>query len=169
MAHFDSLIEQKLLLREKLLGNQNVVNLLVNTGNNMAEFTDVETGSEGPASDFIKTHFYVPGTTVKDKNFITMRSRVHSGNGYWRNSDPVKYTSIVIDIICNEDQIDLLQGSRADLLANEVDMILNRGDALFGYGGIEIGQAEEVEFIEGYYGWEIPFSTHEINRKAELL
>lgn len=170
MAHFDSLIEQKMLLREELLKNQTVVNLLCNTGNNMYDFKDFKTGSKSPAADLIRTYFYVPGTQVKDKNFITMRSRVLHVNDHWENTTVVKSTQLVVYIICNQDQIDLLQGSRADLIANEVDMILNNGDnPLFGYGGIEIGQAEELQFIDGYSGWEIPFSTHEINRKPELL
>ena len=41
MPHFDSITQQKLLLRKKLLQNQAVVNLLVNTGNNVVEFEDV--------------------------------------------------------------------------------------------------------------------------------
>ena len=169
MAHFDSLIEQKLRLREELLKNQNIVNLLVNTGNNMLDFEDVPTGSRSPASNLIRTYFYVPGTQTVDKNFITMRSRVLRGDNHWKTTDPIKKTEIVVYIICNQDQINLLQGSRADLIANEIDMILNKGDPIFGYGGIIIGQAEELQFIDGYSGWEIPFTTHEINRKAELM
>lgn len=165
MAHFDSIIEQKLKLRESLLKNQNVVNLLVNTGNNLVEYEDVEIGSKSPASKLVKTHFYVPGTTAKDKNFITMRSRI-----IYADTNVVKETSIIVYVICNEDQIDLMQGSRADLLANEIDMILNRTeDPIFGLGGIKIGVAEEVQFAEGFSGWQIPFITHEMNRRASLL
>lgn len=165
MAHFDAVIEQKMKLRQKLLQNQNIVNLLVNTGDNMADFTQVKTGSKSPAAKLIKTHFYVPGTTTDDKNFITMRSRI-----IYADNNVVKETSIIVYVICNEDQIDLLQGSRADLLANEVDQILNNGDAtLFGYGGIRIGAAEEVQFAENFSGWQIPYVTHEMNRRAGLL
>lgn len=165
MPHFESIIEQKLKLRERLLQNQNVVNLLVNTGDNMAEFQNVRTGSRSPAADLIKTHFHVPGTQQADKNFISMRSRV-----VYADSPAAKETNIVIYIICNDDQIDLLQGSRADLLANEVDQILNNGDeTLFGMGGISIGVAEELRFAEGFSGWQIPYMTHEFNRRAETL
>ena len=87
-----------------------------------------------------------------DKNFITMRSRV-----VFTDSNVVKETGIVVYIICNEHQIDLLQGSRADLLADEVDRILNNGDKpLFGLGGIKLSTADEVQFNEGYSGWSIP-------------
>lgn len=165
MPHFDVLREQKQKLKEQLLQNQAVVNLLVNTGNNVLDFEDVKTGSKSPAAKLIKTHFYVPGTTTKDQNFITMRSRV-----VFTNSDVVKETGIVVYVICNEDQMDLMQGSRADLLADEVDKILNNGDStLFGLGGIRLSTAEEVQFIEGYSGWQIPYITHEMNREAELL
>ena len=165
MAHFDVIVEQKERLKEMLLRNQNVVNLLMNTGSNIADFQTIRTGSKSPAAAYIKTHFYVPGTAQRDKNFITMRSRV-----IYADSPAVKETSITVYIICNEDQIDLIQGSRADFIANEVDQILNNGDeTLFGLGGIKIGAAEEVQFAEGFSGWQIPYSTHELNRRAELL
>lgn len=165
MPHFDSMIQQKILLKKKLLQNQSVVNLLLNTGNNVEEFEDKRTGSKSPAASLIKTHFYVPGTQTDDKNFITMQSRV-----VYTDSNVVKETGITVYIICNEDQIDLLQGSRADLLADEVDRILNNGDnPLFGLGGIVLSTATEVQFNEGYSGWQIPYITHEMNRRADLL
>lgn len=142
-----------------------MVNLLVNTGDNVEDFEDVKTGSRSPAASLIKTHFYVPGTQTEDKNFIAMQSRV-----IYANSDVVKETSIIVYIICNEHQIDLLQGSRADLLADEVDRILNNGgDPLFGLGGISLSTASEVQFNEGYSGWQIPYYTHERNQAKELL
>lgn len=165
MPHFDAMIKQKVLLKRKLLQNQAVVNLLCNVGDNVAEFGDVKTGSKSPAASLIKTHFYVPDTQTVDKNFITMRSRV-----VYTDSNVVKETGITVYIICNEHQIDLLQGSRADLLANEVDRILNNGEEpLFGLGGIALSTADEVQFNEGYSGWQIPYITHERNRSAELL
>lgn len=165
MPHFDAMIKQKVLLKRKLLQNQAVVNLLCNVGDNVAEFEDVKTGSKSPAASLIKTHFYVPDTQTVDKNFITMRSRV-----VYTDSNVVKETGITVYIICNEHQIDLLQGSRADLLANEVDCILNNGEEpLFGLGGIALSTADEVQFNEGYSGWQIPYITHERNRSAELL
>lgn len=165
MPHFDVMTQQKQKLKEALLQNQAVVNLLMNTGNNVVDFEDVKLGSKSPAAKRIKTHFYVPDTTTKDQNFITMRSRV-----VYTDSNVVKETGIVIYIICNEDQMDLLQGSRADLLADEIDRILNNGDnPLFGLGGIVLNTAEEVKFVEGYYGWEIPYHTHEMNRRADLI
>jgi hypothetical protein len=165
MPHFDSITQQKLLLRKKLLQNQAVVNLLVNTGNNVVEFEDVQTGSKSPAAELIKTHFYVPENTTVDKNFITMRSRV-----IYTDTNVVKETALTVYIICNEDQIDLLQGSRADLLADEVDRILNNGDTpLFGLGGVKLSTADEVQFNEGYSGWQIPYVTHEMNREAGLI
>jgi len=165
LPHFDAMIQQKLLLRRKLLQNQAVVNLLCNTGNNVAEFENVRTGSKSPAAAFIKTHFYVPDVQQVDKNFITMRSRV-----VYADSNVVKETGIIVYVICNEHQIDLLQGSRADLLADEVDRILNNGDSpLFGLGGITIKTAEEVQFNDGFSGWQIPYVTHEMNRRADLI
>lgn len=165
MPHFDAMIKQKVLLKRKLLQNQAVVNLLCNVGDNVAEFEDVKTGSKSPAASLIKTHFYVPDTQTVDKNFITMRSRV-----VYTDSNVVKETGITVYIICNEHQIDLLQGSRADLLADEVDCILNNGEEpLFGLGGIVLSTADEVQFNEGYSGWQIPYITHERNRSAELL
>lgn len=165
MPHFDVLREQKQKLREALLKNQNVVNLLMNTGNNMLEFENIKTGSKSPALNRVKTHFYIPKTITKDMNFITMRSRV-----IYSDSDVVKETAIVVYVICNEDQIDLLQGSRADLLASEVDKILNTGGyPLFGLGGITLSNAEEVQFNDGYTGWQIPYFTHERNQDGERL
>ena len=164
MAHFDSVRQQKLLLKERLLQDQDIVNLLVNQGNNIVTFKDYALGSRSPAASLIKTHFYVPGTTTIDKNFITMRSRI-----IYADTDVVKEVGIVVYIICNQDQIDLMQGSRADMLADAVDRILNNEDALFGIGGITIGRAEEVQFIEGYSGWEIPYVTHEFNRGVDTL
>lgn len=165
MPHFDAIVQQKALLKRKLLQSQAVVNLLCNTGNNVVEFKDVRTGSKSPAAELIKTHFYVPDTQTVDKNFITMRSRVIRAD-----SDVVKEASIIVYIICNEHQMDLLQGSRADLLADEVDRILNNGEAtLFGLGGIQLTTAEELQFNDGYYGWQIPYMTHERNRAAEIL
>lgn len=165
MPHFDAMIQQKILLKRKLLQNQAVVNLLCNVGNNVVEFENIRTGSKSPAASLIKTHFYVPDTQTVDKNFITMRSRV-----VYTDSNVVKETGITVYIICNEHQIDLLQGSRADLLADEVDCILNNGEEpLFGLGGIVLSTADEVQFNEGYSGWKIPYITHERNRSAELL
>ena len=165
MPHFDAMIQQKVLLKRKLLQSQSVVNLLCNEGNNVVDFKDVKTGSKSPAASLIKTHFYVPDTQTVDKNFITMRSRV-----VYTDSNVVKETGITVYIICNEHQIDLLQGSRADLLADEVDRILNNGEEpLFGLGGIVLSTADEVQFNEGYSGWQIPYVTHERNRSAELL
>ena len=161
MPHFDAMIQQKILLKRKLLQNQAVVNLLCNVGNNVVEFENIRTGSKSPAASLIKTHFYVPDTQTVDKNFITMRSRV-----VYTDSNVVKETGITVYIICNEHQIDLLQGSRADLLADEVDCILNNGEEpLFGLGGIVLSTADN----EGYSGWQIPYITHERNRSAELL
>lgn len=165
MPHFDAMIQQKILLKRKLLQNQAVVNLLCNVGNNVVEFENIRTGSKSPAASLIKTHFYVPDTQTVDKNFITMRSRV-----VYTDSNVVKETGITVYIICNEHQIDLMQGSRADLLADEVDCILNNGEEpLFGLGGIVLSTADEVQFNEGYSGWQIPYITHERNRSAELL
>lgn len=165
VPHFDAMIRQKIMLKRKLLQTQAVVNLLINTGNNVEEFEDIRTGSKSPAASLIKTHFYVPGTQTEDKNFITMQSRV-----VYTDSNVVKETSIIVYIICNEHQIDLLQGSRADLLADEVDRILNNGgNPLFGLGGIALTTASEVQFNEGYSGWQIPYITHERNRDKELL
>jgi len=165
VPHFDAMIQQKILLKRKLLQNQAVVNLLCNVGNNVVEFENIRTGSKSPAASIIKTHFYVPDTQTVDKNFITMRSRV-----VYTDSNVVKETGITVYIICNEHQIDLLQGSRADLLADEVDCILNNGEEpLFGLGGIVLSTADEVQFNEGYSGWQIPYITHERNRSAELL
>ena len=165
MFHFDAIIDQKNKLKEKLLQNQNVVNLLVNTCDNMEDFMDIRTGSRSPAAPLIQTHFHVPGTQQEDRNYISMQSRV-----IYADTNVVKETSIVIYVICSDDQIDLLQGSRADLLANEIDQILNNGDeTLFGLGGIRIGIAEELQFAEGFSGWRIPYVTHELNRRAELL
>ena len=113
MPHFDAMIQQKILLKRKLLQNQAVVNLLCNVGNNVVEFENIRTGSKSPAASLIKTHFYVPDTQKVDKNFITMRSRV-----VYTDSNVVKETGITVYIICNEHQIDLLQGSIADLLAD---------------------------------------------------
>ena len=165
MPHFDVITEQKLLLKQKLLQSQAVVDLLVNTGNNVLGFEHVKTGSRSPAAQFIKTHFYIPEATAEDKNFITMQSRV-----VYTDSNVVKETGLVIYIICNEHQIDLLQGSRADLLANEIDKILNNAEKpLFGLGGIVLSTASEVQFNQGYSGWQIPYGTHERNMRSENL
>ena len=165
MPHFDSITQQKLLLRKKLLQNQAVVNLLVNTGNNVVEFEDVQTGSKSPAAELIKTHFYVPENTTVDKNFI---NDAESRDLYRHECS--EGDCVDVYIICNEDQIDLLQGSRADLLADEVDRILNNGDTpLFGLGGVKLSTADEVQFNEGYSGWQIPYVTHEMNREAGLI
>lgn len=165
MPHFDSITQQKQLLRKHLLQSQAVVNLLVNTGDNVMDFKDVKTGSKSPAADLIKTHFYVPGATTTDKNFITMQSRV-----VYTDSNVVKETSLTVYVICNEHQIDLLQGSRADLLADEIDKILNNGErTLYGLGGIVLSTASEVQFNEGYSGWQIPYVTHERNMRNENL
>ena len=94
-----------------------------------------------------------------------MRSRV-----VYTDSNVIKETGITVYIICNEHQIDLLQGSRADLLADDVDRILNNGDKpLFGLGGIKLSTADEVQFNEGYSGWSIPYVTHEMNREAGII
>ncbi len=91
-------------------------------GNNVAEFEDFRTGSKKALRNLSsKPTFYVPGTQAEDKNFITMRSRV-----VYTDSNVVKETGITVYIICNEHQIDLLQGSRADLLADEVDRIFEQ-------------------------------------------
>ncbi len=165
MPHFDAMIRQKMLLKEKLLQNQAVVNLLCNTGNNVTEFENFKTGSGSPAEPLIKTRFYVPEAQTEDKNFIAMCSRVES-----TGSSAIKETGLTVYIICSARQIDLLQGSRADLLADEVDRILNCGDKpLFGLGGIVINKAEEVQLNAGYSGWKIPYVTHERNRDGELL
>ncbi len=165
MPHFDVITQQKQKLKEALLKNQNIVNLLMNTGNNVLEFENVKIGSKSPAQSRIKKHFYVPKTTTKDMNFITMRSRI-----IYSDSDVVKETALVVYVICNEDQIDLLQGSRADLIANEIDKILNTGgNPLFGLGGITLSTAEEVQFNDGYSGWQIPYITHERNQDGERL
>ena len=165
MAHFDSITEQKLILKRKLLENQNVVDLLMNVGDNVADFTHYKTGSRSPAKDYVKTRFFVPGTEQVDHNYITMKSRI-----VYAANNVVDAVEIIIYVICNDAQADMLQGTRADLIANEVDMILNSDDpTLFGYGGIVRGNAEEVRFADGISGWQIPYRTHEINRKAELL
>lgn len=165
MPHFEALSQQKLTLRKKLLQNQAVVNLLVNTGNNVLDFEDVKTGVRSPAAALIKTHLYVPESTTVDKNFITMQSRV-----VYTDSNVVKESGLVVYVICNEHQIDLLQGSRADLLADEIDKIVNDGEnPIFGLGGIMLSTASEMQFNEGYSGWQIPYITHERNMRNENL
>lgn len=165
MPHFDALIAQKQALKQALLQNQTVVNLLVNTGDNMTKFENVKLGSKSPAAGLIKTHFYVPDATTTDQNFISMRSLI-----VYSDNNVVKETGLTVYVICNEDQIDLMQGSRADLLANEIDKILNNGvDTLFGLGGITLQASGEVEFNDGYSGWQIPYVTHERNRGVDAL
>ena len=165
MPHFDSMMQQKQKLREALLQNQDVVNLLVNAGDNVLAFQDVKTGSKSPAAKLIKTHFYIPGTTTKDKNFIMMRRRV-----VYNNTNVVKETSLIVYIIGTEYQIDLLQGSWADLLADAADRILiNSPETLIRMGGFHRGLASASQFIDGYSGWEIPYVTHEFNRRADLI
>ena len=78
MPHFDSMIQQKILLKRKLLQNQAVVNLLCNVGNNVAEFEDFKTGSKSPAEPLIKTHFYVPGTQTDDKKKKKIQKKTHT-------------------------------------------------------------------------------------------
>lgn len=164
MTHFISLAGEKKKLRKALLENQNVVNLLVNAGDNLEEFKDVKTGSKSPAAELVKTHFYVPGTEQGGRNYITMRNQVLGAT-----STHIKRVALSIYIICNIDQIDMLQGSRADLLAHEVDKIINNfQDPLFGLGGIDINLAGEVQFNEGYTGWEITYTTHERNRAPQI-
>ena len=164
MAHFEAVRQEKEVLKRKLLQSQEIVDLLMNIGNNTAEFEHYKTGSKSPAAKLIKTHFYVPDTTTVDKNFITMRSTVS-----YTDTNVIKEVTLTVYVICNEDQVDLLQGSRADLLADEVDNVLNVGEKIFGLGDITIGNAEEIKFIDGYVGWEIPYTVHEMNRKAENL
>ena len=164
-THFNVITAQKQLAKKALLNSQSIVNMLVNTGNNVREFETVDTGSKSPAAKLIKTHFWVPDTIVEDKNFITMRSSV-----LYTDSNVVREIGFSIYIICNNDQIDLLQGSRSDLLADAVDRILNNGDTpLFGLGGIELDTANEVQFNSYYSGWELPYITHERNREAKIL
>ena len=164
MTHVLSMTHEKQKLRRALLNNQKVVNLLVNTGDNEETFADVQVGSKSPASKLIKAHFYVPGTEQEGRNYITMRNRV-----VYSASTHLKQVQLVVYIICNEDQIDMLQGSRADLIADELDQILNNfQDPLFGLGGIDISGAEEVQFNNGYSGWEIAYATFERNRRPEI-
>ena len=164
MTHFDAMIRQKVLLKREFLNNQKIVNLLCNTGDNVEEFTDFKIGSKSPAEKLIRNHFYVPGTQQEARNFISMRSRV-----VYADNNVVKETQVEIFVICNERQMNLLQGSRADLIADEIDHVVNNGDhPLFGLGGIKIGIADEMQFNEYYYGWRIPYVTHEFNREASI-
>ena len=164
MTHFLALTNEKQRLRKAILNNQNIVNLLVNTGDNTDEYQDIRTGSKSPASKLVKSHFYVPGTEQEGRNYISMRSRI-----VYPVSTHVKQVVLVVYIICNEDQIDLLQGSRADLIAHELDQMVNHWqDPLFGLGGVKVSGAEEVQFNNGYSGWEISYSTYERNRNPEV-
>ena len=165
MPHFDEVVSYKQKLKQALLKNQRVVNLLCNVGNNVQEFEDFTLGSKSPAADLIKTHFYIPGTMETDTNFISMRSLiVHT------DMNAIKQIGLTVYIICNTDQIGLLQGSRSDLIADEVDRVLNDGfNPLFGLGEITVGLAEELSFATGYTGWQIPYTVHVFNREAKRL
>ena len=160
-ARFEAVIIEKDALRGALLRSQEIVNLLMNTGKNAAEFTDFATGSRSPAKERVISRFFVPGTTQVDKNFITMRSALsYSPNG------SVNRARLFVYIICNEDQMDLEQGSRADLLANEIDKILNRPDSIFGLGGVRLIGSEETQFNNNFYGLTLTYATNEHNRDA---
>ena len=165
MPHFEVMIREKQALKQALLKNQRLVNLLCGTGNNVQDFEDYKLGSKSPAAELIKTHFYIPDTTEVDKNFITMRSLVN-----YADTNVVKEVGLTIYVICNTDQVGLLQGSRSDLIADEVDGVINDGfNPLFGLGEIRIGAAAEMSFATGYTGWEIQYTTHEFNREAKRL
>lgn len=165
MPHFNVILHQKQKLREALLNDQQVCNLLCNKGLNILDFENVRLGSKGPASELIKTHFFVPGTVTSDKNYIVISSDVP-----WTDTKVIKETQMTLFILCNNDNIDLIQGSRADFLADAVDRIVNNGsDPLFGFGGIRLGYAQEMQFTEGYTGWKLPYVTHEPNRKWDRL
>lgn len=164
MTHFKALTEEKQKLKKAILNNQKIVDLLLNTGNNVQEFQTMKTGSKSAAANLVKTYPYVPGTEQDGRNYITMRGRV-----IYATSNHVKNVVLIVYVICNCAQIDLLQGSRADLIANEIDQILNNGEEpLFGLGGVKITTCEEVQFNDGYAGWELPYMTYERNRRPEI-
>ena len=158
-------MDEKEALRKAFLEDQEIVDLLMNTGDNVTAFEHVSTGSKSPANKRIKKHFYVPGTTSVDGNFISMRGHVA-----YADSTVIKRVDMTVYVICNEDQMDLLQGSRADLLADRVDRLVNNwSDTLFGYGGIKLLNADEVQFVDGYSGWEIAYTTCERNMEADRI
>lgn len=162
MPHFNSIIQCKQNVRKALLNDQELVNLLLNAGDNTLEFDNYSTGSNSEAAKLIKKSFYIPDTTVEAKNFISMRGQIT-----YTNTNVVKSISLIIYVICNEENIELKQGSRADLIANRIDNILNKGDSVFGLGKFSVGIAEEREFNTGFYGWSIPYFTHDFNRAPE--
>lgn len=165
MADFSDFVRMKEIIKRTLLNDQQLVNLMLDKGVNVAEFEDKPTGSKSPAKNLIKTYKFVPETIEDDKTYITMSSHVD-----YTDRDFVKMMSVELYVMCHKSQVDTLQGNRHDLLADRVDRLLNGtlNFSEFGLGRFALAEADEFIPIGDYYAWAITYKTLALSRETNI-
>ena len=153
MAHLKEITVYKNQLMKAICTNEKIQELLRVSG---------DEGMSG--KDFVYErvfpYVYVPETTEKGYAYICFDLIVPR---VW--SSVAKQVEIDVYIMSHQDIMRLPEGAgiRIDLIAHEIDKILN-GSTAYGMGGVELTYFGHFVPINGYYGHQLRYKVSDINR-----
>lgn len=151
----------KQVIKQRLLSNQNIVNLICVKTDNMAQFENVAKGAQSPARPFIKQFKYVPNTIEDESVYITMQCAVNSTNKF-----SLKEIEIIVYVFAHVNLMEMTQGIRTDILTGYIDNAINGLDTV-GVGRLQLIEGEEYNPIQDYYGWALRYRITDQNRTGK--
>lgn len=151
----------KQLIKQTLLSNQDIVNLICVRTDNMAQFKNVAKGAQSPARSYIKQFKYVPDTIEEESVYVTMQSAVNSTNKF-----SLKEIEIIVYVFAHVDLMEMVQGVRTDILTGYIDNAINGLDTV-GVGRLQLIEGEEYNPIQDYYGWALRYRIIDQNRTGK--
>lgn len=154
MANLQELTTYKAKLMETICSSQTIANLLNVTGKEIAPI------GKPLAYSQVFPYSYVPSVTENAEAFICFKIDVPS-----IINDTVKTVQVTVYTMCEKKLMRMTDGSgiRIDLLASEVDKLLN-GSSKFGLGNMDLVSVHEFTPIDGYYGNVLCYRVQDINR-----
>lgn len=153
MANLKEITAYKAKLMEVICTSTSIANLLHVTEGNVLYGKDLAYKQVFPYS-------YIPTVTEHAQCFVCFNVNVPSSK-----NNVIKDIQITIYVMCEKKLMRMTDGSgiRIDLMASEVDKLLN-GNYSFGLGEMELLSMREFVPIDGYYGNEIRYHVKDFNR-----
>lgn len=158
MAFLKEITEYKKWLMTTFSESQNIVNLLLNTGGNVNNFRNYVIPNNDVKFENIYPYAYVPEETRTASSFICYDIKVPKVQ-----SKTQKKVNLYFYIFSEQSLMKCNQGTRIDLIAENIDMIMN-GTMDIGIGRMELVDVDTLNPIRGYYGRTLTYTTNEWNR-----
>lgn len=150
--------EFKLTLIKKLIGDENIVEL-IGASSDEVEYPD----------DLIYTHIFpynrIPDTEQEVKTYVTVMVNATS---LPKRNDIVRNLSIIVRVYTHKDLMRVAgsNSDRIDLLSAYIDRILNES-CDFGIGHVTLGSNTEHVLDSKHFFRELVFHTDSLNHKCE--